>query len=204
MNQHRPTWLYWPNIIDYGRIVCFVLFLLSAMHHAIIACSAFVVLALADAVDGWLARSLDQQSALGTALDFTIDRVVTASLLLVLAILYNPDWLWFCVFLALDTGSHFMHLYRTAIIGDGHHKHNYTPKNKLLSVYYNKRSILFILCFFHDAWLITLYLYHFYTAQWLFVLLIFLFPGFMVKTIIHGLQFLDASQTLCQPPSTET
>lgn len=198
MQQSTPVYLYWPNIIDYGRIVLFVLFLLVAMHHAVLATILISIIALADAVDGWLARTLNQQSHLGTALDFTIDRVVTASLCMILGLLLPRYWLFFCVLLVLDAGSHFMHLYRAAILGDGHHKHSLPIKSRLVHLYYNNRGVLFALCFCHDAWLISLFLYQSYPKLWLFIALIGFLPGFVIKTALHGLQFFAACKAFCQ------
>ncbi len=203
MKTNRPVWLYWPNIIDYARIGLFCVFLATAMHHHRIAILSFMILAFADALDGYLARELKQESLLGTALDFTIDRVVTASLLLVLTMLMPNYWLWFTAFLVLDSGSHFMHLYATAMLGDQHHKSGHHLKNPLLNLYYSKRSVLFGLCFCHDGWLIALYWYHFSPHTWLLWSLAVLLPGFVLKTAIHGLQVYAAAHLLCKQPSAE-
>lgn len=199
MRQNKPIYLYWPNIIDYGRIVLFGFFLLTAMHYPVVATALISLIALADAFDGWLARTLNQQSNLGTALDFTIDRVVTASLCMILGLLLPQYWFIFCVLLVLDSGSHFMHLYRAAILGDGHHKHKLPIKSRLVHLYYNNRGVLFALCFCHDAWLISLYLYQFHPATWLLIILIGFFPGFVIKTALHGLQFYAACKAFCNP-----
>lgn len=196
MKRHQAPWTYWPNIIDYARLALFILFTLTAFHHYTIAVSAFIILALSDAADGFVARLFKQQSKLGTALDFTIDRVVTACLLLILAMLYPSCWLGFAGFLVLDCGSHFMHLYATACVGDHHHKHSHHITNPLLKLYYNNRHTLFALCFCHDAWLIGLYWYHFSPTSWLLWVLALLTPGFVIKTLIHGLQAYSAARYL--------
>ncbi|MDF1794957.1 MAG: CDP-alcohol phosphatidyltransferase family protein [Coxiellaceae bacterium] len=190
--NNRPSYLYWPNLIDYLRLVLFAIFLIAAFSAPMLALCCFVIAALCDALDGYLARKLNQQSHLGMALDFTIDRVVTAALLLILARLYNHWWLFFCTIMTIDLGSHYMHLYRTSIMGGKNHKHAFKIKSRLLPIYYNNRTVLFTLCFCHDAWLASLYLYAFVPNHWVILPLVLFAPGFLVKTIIHLLQFYVA------------
>ncbi|MDF1760530.1 MAG: CDP-alcohol phosphatidyltransferase family protein [Coxiellaceae bacterium] len=190
--NNKPAYLSWPNLIDYLRLVLFAIFLVSAFTAPLLALSCFIIAALCDALDGYLARKLNQQTHLGMALDFMIDRVITAALLLILARLYTNYWLFFCVLMIIDLGSHYMHLYRTSIMGGKNHKHALKVNNRLLHIYYGNRAALFSLCFCHDAWLASLYLYAFVPSNWLILPLVIFAPGFLLKTIIHLLQFYVA------------
>ncbi len=188
----KPAYLYWPNIVDYIRILLFAVFLINAFRAPAIALICFIILALCDVLDGYLARKFNQQSHLGTALDFMIDRVATAALLLILACKFPGAWLLFCSLMIIDLSSHFMHLYKTSILGGGNHKHAYASHNRILDLYYNNRAVLFILCFCHDAWLISLFWYAFAPSHWLIVPLVLFAPGLIAKTLIHLLQFYRA------------
>ena len=79
-----------PNILTMARIAAAPLLvitfaLLPAPENAAVALAIFVVASLTDFVDGWLARSLDQISAIGKMLDPIADKVMVLSALLALA-----------------------------------------------------------------------------------------------------------------------
>lgn len=76
----------------------------------------------ADAVDGWVARKLEQTSRLGAVLDMVTDRCSTVGLLAVLCRL-APDrsFLWICLML-LDISSHWFQVYASAVRGENSHK----------------------------------------------------------------------------------
>ena len=78
-----------PNGLTLSRIVLIPIFVISFYlpihwNHGI-ACTVFVLAALTDLLDGWLARHLKQSSRLGAFLDPVADKlmVVTALILLV-------------------------------------------------------------------------------------------------------------------------
>ncbi len=80
-----------PNILTYGRIAavpavvaCFTLPDLPTPTSRWVALALFVVAAVTDFFDGYLARAWQQQSALGRMLDPIADKLLVASLLLVL------------------------------------------------------------------------------------------------------------------------
>ncbi len=77
-----------PNMLTYGRIVAVPvvagLLLLSGNTARWIALGIFVVAAITDFLDGYLARKWQQQSSLGRMLDPIADKVLVAVVLLVL------------------------------------------------------------------------------------------------------------------------
>ncbi|MDD5297359.1 MAG: CDP-diacylglycerol--glycerol-3-phosphate 3-phosphatidyltransferase [Rhodocyclaceae bacterium] len=82
-----------PNALTWARIVLIPLFLgafylpqnwLTASEQNIFATVAFVLAALTDWLDGWLARKLGQTSAFGAFLDPVADKLMVAAALIAL------------------------------------------------------------------------------------------------------------------------
>ena len=86
----RSKALSLPNLLTYGRCVAVpavvaLLFLPNESWARWTALGVFVVAALTDYLDGYLARALSQQSALGRMLDPIADKLLVAASLLMLA-----------------------------------------------------------------------------------------------------------------------
>ena len=87
--------LSWPNRITLLRIILVPLFIIAAIQVAedpvyrYVALGVFALLALGDAVDGWLARRLGQQTQLGSYLDPIADKLLLAAACVLLAC---PQW----------------------------------------------------------------------------------------------------------------
>jgi cardiolipin synthase (CMP-forming) len=104
MNTHKPidyskVWNL-PNILTYGRIVAVPmvagLLMWDTNTARWIALAIYVIAAITDFFDGYLARKWQQQSSLGRMLDPIADKVLVAVVLLVLSaspILYGGH-LW--------------------------------------------------------------------------------------------------------------
>jgi CDP-diacylglycerol--glycerol-3-phosphate 3-phosphatidyltransferase len=91
-----PTILTWTRIVAIPLIVgVFYLPLDMAMRN-LLATVMFIVFALTDWLDGYLARKLDQTSAFGAFLDPVADKILVCAALLVLVHLQRTD-----VFVAL-------------------------------------------------------------------------------------------------------
>jgi len=97
----------WPNLVSLGRAALVPLFLVMVLRHRsdnwrFIQAALFTLIALSDALDGFLARRLKARSALGTIIDPLADKVVVVPTYLVLssrAVLQHhiPLWLAFPV-----------------------------------------------------------------------------------------------------------
>lgn len=80
---------WWPNLLTYGRIaavpVLAALLLYGGIGARWLALAIYIVAAITDFLDGYLARIWKQQSALGRMLDPIADKVLVSVVLLALA-----------------------------------------------------------------------------------------------------------------------
>lgn len=92
-----------PNLLTLGRLaalpVVIVLFR-SGMHLA--AAAVFLVAMLTDCLDGWLARRLNQRTALGLYLDPVVDKILVLTLFYELAYAALIPWTIPHLFLARE------------------------------------------------------------------------------------------------------
>ncbi len=80
---------WWPNVLTYGRIAAVPVLAALIIHGSNasrwLALAIYVVAAVTDFFDGYLARIWQQQSALGRMLDPIADKVLVSVVLLALA-----------------------------------------------------------------------------------------------------------------------
>jgi phosphatidylglycerophosphate synthase len=122
--------LLWPQFIGYLRAALYVLgfVIIDVPSLAFFAgwqlCVVCYTLAFVlDVVDGHVARAMDQCSQLGGVLDMVLDRAATAALLTTLAGAYPVYRLCFAFLVALDVGSHWMHVASCQLMpSKQHHK----------------------------------------------------------------------------------
>lgn len=86
-------WLNWPNRITIGRIVLVVPFVICLLNLNVgwpgwryVAITLFALMAFSDALDGFLARRLGEETPLGRFLDPVGDKLLVASAVVVLSI----------------------------------------------------------------------------------------------------------------------
>ncbi len=79
-----PTLLTWARIVAIPLLVGVYYLPLDAATRNLVAAVMFVVFALTDWLDGWLARRLNQTSAFGAFLDPVADKFLVCAALLVL------------------------------------------------------------------------------------------------------------------------
>ncbi|XP_062456886.1 LOW QUALITY PROTEIN: CDP-diacylglycerol--inositol 3-phosphatidyltransferase, partial [Rhea pennata] len=153
--------LFVPNIIGYVRValVAAAFCLMGGKPGPAAAC--YVLAGLLDAVDGHLARLLDQGTRFGALLDMLTDRCASVGLLLRLALLYPPAAPLLQLAAALDVASHWLHLHSTVLSGRESHKSVEAGGSRLLRLYYGSRTVLFLLCAGNEGFYCSLYLLHF-------------------------------------------
>lgn len=86
-----------PNILTGGRIllipVFLVVFYLPYEHANFLAAFIFVLAAITDALDGWVARKLDQMTKFGAFFDPVADKIMVAAALIVVVEFYSSLWI---------------------------------------------------------------------------------------------------------------
>lgn len=91
MPLNIPNLLTWARILLIPLVVGVYYLPLSAAEQNLVATAAFLVAAVTDWVDGWLARKLNQTSAFGAFLDPVADKLMVAAALVMLVSLNRAD-----------------------------------------------------------------------------------------------------------------
>ena len=99
----RPDWQTWPNLITMVRFVLIPVYVaLVVAGHPGWALTSLVVLGVSDWADGFLARRLHQESALGKALDPIADRLAIIAIVLSLVLVGLLPWIVVAIVVAVD------------------------------------------------------------------------------------------------------
>ena len=91
MPLNIPNLLTWSRILLIPLVVGVYYLPLTIAEQNLVATAAFLVAAITDWVDGWLARKLNQTSAFGAFLDPVADKLMVAAALVVLVRLDRAD-----------------------------------------------------------------------------------------------------------------
>ena len=91
MPLNIPNLLTWARILLIPLVVGVYYLPLTPFEQNFIATAAFLVAAITDWVDGWLARKLNQTSAFGAFLDPVADKLMVAAALVMLVELNRVD-----------------------------------------------------------------------------------------------------------------
>ena len=140
------VFFYLANLIGYARIVCLFLSL-HFLSNPYVFMALYVLSYSLDAIDGPVARAMNQTTKFGAVMDMVTDRCSTA---LLLALTQKYEYMF------LDLSAHWVHM-AASMINDKHHKEDTT-----LSWYYYK-PVLFTVCLCSEAYLCTEYLKPFVT-----------------------------------------
>ena len=108
----NPVYLYYPNLIGYGRIILLCMAGYYAFIDELIATICYSLSMGLDAIDGTVARKFNQTSSFGAQLDMLADRMTTTCLYVVLATQYPDYWYLGALGIMLDIVSHWMHVMR--------------------------------------------------------------------------------------------
>ncbi|MFZ5569722.1 MAG: CDP-alcohol phosphatidyltransferase family protein [Thermodesulfobacteriota bacterium] len=84
-----------PNIITLIRLLLIPVFIITMQNHGFTwALSLFAVAAISDALDGFLARMLNQRTSIGAMIDPIADKLLVVSAFTCLSIMgITPSWL---------------------------------------------------------------------------------------------------------------
>lgn len=198
------VFLFVPNLIGYARIglaVCAFEFL---KDRPVAFTLTYLTSALLDAVDGHVARLLNQSSTFGAVLDMVTDRASTASLLTLLASIDKQLTPLMQLAGAVDLASHYAQMYASVAVGSQSHKAGRALQSapRLLQIYYGQKSVLFALCAGEQIFLLSLlFLFSNYsfTINGIDIITMIMrasFPLFMLKQLMNVLQMLNASRIL--------
>ena len=91
MPLNIPNLLTWARILLIPLVVGVYYLPLTAAEQNFVATAAFLVAAVTDWIDGWLARKLNQTSAFGAFLDPVADKLMVAAALVMLVELNRVD-----------------------------------------------------------------------------------------------------------------
>ncbi|KAG9285176.1 hypothetical protein G9A89_004391 [Geosiphon pyriformis] len=202
--QRENVFLFIPNLIGYVRVLLAIASLYYMPFAPWTCMGLYIVSCLLDAVDGNVARYLNQCSKFGAVLDMVTDRSTTSCLLCYLAAHYYNWVIIFQLLIALDLSSHYMHMYSSLTAGASSHKQISKKSNPWLRLYYSNNLVLFTFCALNELHFVALYFLTFEpqfdeleinrtVVRWVAYLS---FPVCALKQIINFIQLANASQSL--------
>lgn len=148
--------------------------------------------------DGRFARKFDQCSTFGAVLDMVTDRLSTAGLCVVLAVLRPVLAHFFLACVCLDVGAHWAQMYASLLARSASHKDVAASASPLLRLYYSNRVFMGSLCVAQEVFYLALYMTSFpaYGAAFLPTglslpsLLVAALPQLLPRGPLGGLQLL--------------
>uniref|UniRef100_A0A0N4ZN08 CDP-diacylglycerol--inositol 3-phosphatidyltransferase n=1 Tax=Parastrongyloides trichosuri TaxID=131310 RepID=A0A0N4ZN08_PARTI len=201
MITSKDVFLYYPNLLGYGRIILGILSFMTMRHCPLTTAILYGTSGFLDALDGHLARTYNQSSRFGAMLDQLTDRCTFMALLICLSVFYPSFTFIFQMIAIIDIASHWLHLHATDLTGKNTHK---SSDNPILNLYYTSKPVLFFMCLGNEAFFGLLYLLNFYTGPTLLsisllkVITVLMFPVAAVKIGISIIHLITASQTITE------
>ncbi|PAV84244.1 hypothetical protein WR25_16563 [Diploscapter pachys] len=201
MSDNDNVYLFYPNLIGYGRIVLAIVSFYCMSTSPLMAMFCYALSAALDAFDGWAARTYNQSSRFGAMLDQLTDRCALLALCMALCKFY-PDWLfWFQMSAVIDIASHWLHLHGADLTQQNTHKQSSNP---ILHLYYTNRMFLGFMCAGNEGFYLFLYIRAFFPGPTLFsihlmsYLAFLMFPVAFVKSAISVVHLFTAADTVVQ------
>ncbi|PVH21606.1 hypothetical protein CXQ85_000588 [Candidozyma haemuli] len=192
----RDVFLFVPNLIGYFRVLTATLSFITMWQFPTWTLVLYGISGFLDAFDGYAARKFNQGTSFGAVLDMVTDRCATTSLICYLCVIYPNFCLLWQMLVSLDLASHYMHMYAMLSSGSTSHKNVDEKQSKLLSLYYNNRKVLFLVCLVNELFYVALYL-HYYEFFWLGTILAYLSaPVWLFKQIANVIQMRNAALIL--------
>lgn len=198
-NMTENVFFFIPNLIGFARVVLAFMSFYFMPRDPWLTFVCYFLSCFLDALDGHAARFFEQSTKFGGVLDMVTDRCTTACMFMMLAVLYPSYVIVFQFLLALDIGSHWIHMYTSMASGGKSHKDNTHP---FLKLYYS-RPILFTLCAANDSFFCVLYMIHWEKGLIIYgdygiweAIAIICFPLMMFKQLTNIIQMIEASKKL--------
>jgi len=195
----NPIYLYYPNLVGYGRIISTIIGFYLIFRSPLAAAVFYSLGQVFDAVDGVVARRFNQCSKFGALLDMLTDRLSTACLLIVLSHLYPGYWGVFAALITLDIVSHWCQMYSKLALGRTSHKGS---RNPALNFYYTFPYALLVFCVGNELCFVMLYLLSWrWSAEWsaLWTVLMYVsFPVCVLKQVMNVVQLYDSCNEVCE------
>jgi CDP-diacylglycerol--inositol 3-phosphatidyltransferase len=199
--------LYAPNLIGYGRVLAMLAafyFFFSEYKYCM---GCYTVAFMGDAIDGYVARMMNQSSKYGGVLDMVTDRISSAGFMALLAQLYPEHAHGLALLICLDVASHWFHVVSIIMIGnDQHHKSAETLKNRnfLLRWYYAIYPLFGYCCVGTEFFYMFLYLYYWTSNDVVWKLCIWgCAPACAIKNIINLAQLVSACYAIAEIDTNE-
>ncbi|XP_003384133.1 PREDICTED: CDP-diacylglycerol--inositol 3-phosphatidyltransferase-like isoform X2 [Amphimedon queenslandica] len=191
------VYLFIPNIIGYGRIILLLVSFYFMPYNPEIAMATYMLSQLLDAFDGYTARLFKQTTMFGAVLDMVTDRVSTMCLSIVLAMFYVRYTFLIQFVVMLDISSHWLQMYCSLVCGEKSHK---DTDNVFLKLYYNNRTVLFLMCAGNELFHLMAYMMYFSNGPLgLWQILFFVTaPVCALKQLISVVQLIAAVQRLVE------
>lgn len=157
----NKIFLYVPNLIGFARVLLTLLSLCIYDSAPTLFLIMYVLSFVLDALDGHMARKLNQCSRLGAVLDMVTDRFSTAALCTILVVLSGNQnkilQLLFVFLNILDFVSHWLRMYVSLVVGSNSHKNLSDDSPALLKLYYGNRMFMGVLCVGNELFYVFLY-----------------------------------------------
>mmetsp|Transcript_38887 Transcript_38887/g.72992 ORF Transcript_38887/g.72992 Transcript_38887/m.72992 type:complete len:242 (-) Transcript_38887:236-961(-) len=220
---HDNVYIYVPNLIGYGRVLCYIASLCYAFHNKERCLWLYFWGFFGDLLDGKAARALGQSSTMGAVLDMVSDRMATTSFLIILSHLYPDLWLFFVSLSILDLSSHWFQMYSALLEKRKSHKDASKSGLFLVNFYYTHYWFFGYCCVGAEVMYLALYLLHdpYYAAKpalpidgsflaplagsafngnlsLVSAIALFCAPGFVTKQIVNVFQLCSSADIIVQ------
>lgn len=129
-----------------------------------------------------------------------IDRSTTAGLLMILGSLFPQYLIIFQFLIGLDISSHYMQMYAAVSAGTSHKT---SGGNFILRLYYESKTVLFLVCALDQLFFVGCYLLYFYQTSFVIFLTLISFPVCAFKQFVNCVQFVNAAKQLNSTEKTK-
>ena len=161
--EHLQIFLYVPNLMDYLRLFLSICSLRYCYNERKYMCIMFFLPAtLLDALDGFVARKLNQTSHAGGTLDMVTDRVSMSFVYLMLSKLYPQYESVLMMFFVIDYASHYLIFVTSGLLKKKSHKEVDESTHFLVRLYYTYFVFFAIVAAGNDAAICLSYIYGIY------------------------------------------